>query len=159
VHGGGTAYVDYLERQVLPFVARRYRSDDTRRMFLGHSYGALLGTRILLNRPQLFAGYILGSPSYWYDGHAMDGQEQAYAATHHDLAARVYLYVGEYESPRHGKRYDMVGDARRMRAALRSRHYPALQLRLDVPGDEDHLSVAPRGFTHGLEYLLAQPPA
>ncbi|WP_434026797.1 alpha/beta hydrolase [[Pseudomonas] boreopolis] len=154
VHGGGEAYLAYLREQVLPFVAQRYRTDESRRLFLGHSYGSLLGTQALLTHPGMFSGYILGSPSYWYDGRYMERLEAASAKRHEDLAARVYLYVGEYENPRHGKRYDMVEDARRMARALQSRRYPSLRIALDVLNDEDHMSVAPRGFTHGLKYLL-----
>lgn len=155
LHGEGAAYAAYLRDQVLPFVASRYRSDEERRLLLGHSYGGLLGAQILFSEPALFSGYVLGSPSFWYDGNVMDDFERRYAAAHADLPASVYMYIGEYESPASGKRYDMVGDARRMEAALAARRYPSLRLRLDVLQDEDHLSVAPRGFTHGLKFLLA----
>jgi predicted alpha/beta superfamily hydrolase len=160
IHGKGAAYMAYLRDRVLPFVAHRYRTDESRRLFLGHSYGGLLGTQILLTEPELFSGYILGSASYWYDNHYMDGMESAFAANHKDLPARVYMYVGEYEEtkpgdPRYATHYNMVTDTRRMAQALRSRHYRSLQVKLDILNDEDHLSVAPGGFTRGLKYLLA----
>lgn len=154
VHGGGGAYMAYLRDQVLPFVAKRYRSDESQRLFLGHSYGALLGTQILFEEPTLFSGYILGSPSYWYGERHMMGVESAFAADHRDLAAKVYMYVGQYEQREFGKQMDMVTDAQSMTRALRGRNFPSLQLKLDVLPDEDHLSVAPRGFSHGLKYLL-----
>ncbi len=159
VHGEGLAYTAYLRDQVLPFVAQRYRTDESRRLFLGHSYGSLLGTQILLTDPGLFSGYVLGSPSLWYDDHFMDRQEREYAKAHEDLPASVYMYVGQYEDrkpgdARYAKRHDMVSDARRMEKSLRSRNYPSLRMQLDVLNDEDHLSVAPRGFTLGLKYLL-----
>lgn len=153
-HGKAAAYIAYLRDQALPFVAQRYRTDERRRLFLGHSYGGLLGAQILLTAPEMFSGYILGSPSYWYGEHAMRSQEKTFAATHKDLPAKVYMYVGEYEQRRYGQNYDMVSDAQEMTRTLRSRGYPSLQLRLDVLNDEDHLSVAPRGFTHGLKFLL-----
>jgi predicted alpha/beta superfamily hydrolase len=153
-HGQAEPYIAYLRDQVLPFVAQRYRTDEQQRLFLGHSYGSLLGTQILVTQPQLFSGYILGSPSYWYDGHVMDRMEAAYAKDHTDLPARVYLYVGQYEAPSHGQRYDMVADTQRMARTLRGRRYPSLQVTMEVLNDEDHLSVAPRGFTHGLKVLL-----
>lgn len=159
VHGHGLAYAAYLRDRVLPSVAQRYRTDESRRLFLGHSYGSLLGAQILLTEPELFSGYILGSPSFWYDHHFMERQERRYAETHKDLPASVYMYVGEYEDmkpgdPRYAKRHNMVSDALRMQQSLRSRNYPSLRLKLDVLNEEDHLSVAPRGFTLGLKYLL-----
>lgn len=159
VHGKAAAYAAYVRDQVLPFVAKRYRTDERRRLFLGHSYGALLGTEILFSEPKLFDGYILGSPSFWYDRRHMAEREKAYAAKHKDLPARVYMYIGEYEEmrpgdPRYAKDVNMVTDTRAMDRALRSRNYPSLRLETEVLNDEDHFTVAPRGFTHGLKYLL-----
>lgn len=156
VHGGAADYITYLETQALPFVAQRYRSDESRRIFLGHSYGALLGTQLLLERPQLFSAYILGSPSYWFDKQVME-RRLAAAGKAAEVPVRAYMYVGEYESVQHGGDADMVIDAQRMSGLLRARGGEALQLKLDVLNDEDHLSVAPRGFMHGLKYVLAAP--
>ncbi|MEN5206900.1 alpha/beta hydrolase-fold protein [Stenotrophomonas terrae] len=156
VHGGAGAYITYLETQALPFMAKRYRTDETRRMFLGHSYGALLGTQVMLERPQLFSAYILGSPSYWFDKQVME-RRLAQAGKAPELPVRAYMYVGEYESVQHGGDADMVVDAQRMIGLLGARGGRSLQLKLDVLNDEDHLSVAPRGFMHGLKYLLAAP--
>lgn len=159
VHGKSVAYTAYVRDQVLPFVAGRYRTDESRRLFLGHSYGALLGSEILFSEPRLFSGYILGSPSFWYDRHHMAAREKAYAATHDDLPARVYMYIGEYEEmrpgdPRYAKDVNMVTDTRNMDQALRSRKYPSLHMEVEVLNDEDHFTIAPRGFTRGLKYLL-----
>lgn len=153
-HGGGEAYITYLHDRVIPFVAGRYRSDEGKRIFLGHSYGGLLGAQMLFTKPDLFSAYILGSPSFWYDDNVMEKIEANYSRRQQDLDASVYMYVGEYEARAFGKRYDMVSDAQRMEKTLRMRRYPSLRLRLDVLPGEDHLSVAPRGFTHGLNYLL-----
>lgn len=160
VHGKAAAYAAYVRDQVLPFVAKRYRTDERRRLLLGHSYGALLGAEILFSEPRMFEGYILGSPSFWYDRHHMAAREQAYAAKHKDLPARVYMYIGEYEEmrpgdPRYAKDVNMVTDTRAMDRALRSRNYPSLSMEAEVLNDEDHFTVAPRGFTRGLKYLLA----
>ncbi|MFC5392925.1 alpha/beta hydrolase [Bosea vestrisii] len=159
VHGQGRAYQTYLRDQVKPFIAARYRVDPSRALFLGHSYGSLLGAQILFTEPGLFSGYILGSPSLWYDKRHVLGMEASYAAMNRDLPAKVFLYVGEYEALRKGdRRYsqsvDMVADNKVLEKALKDRKYPNLNLKSVVLNDEDHLSVAPRGFTQGLKYLL-----
>lgn len=164
VHGGGAAYQTYLRDRVLPFVAGRWRTDPAQRLFLGHSYGGLLGAQILFTEPELFSGYILGSPSLWYDRKHMFAVEKAYAARHKDLSARVYVYTGEYEElraadPRFHQTVDLVGDSRTLVDTLKARGYPGLAIRGDVLNDEDHMSVAPRGFTKGLLYLLPAPLA
>ncbi|MNV46835.1 hypothetical protein D3C71_1386800 [compost metagenome] len=85
--------------------------------------------------------------------------EARYAKQNQDLAANVFLYVGAYEALRKGdQRYnqtvDMVADNKALETALQSRKYPSLKLKSAVLNDEDHLTVAPRGFTQGLKYLL-----
>lgn len=159
IHGQGQAYQTYLRDQVKPFIAARYRTDPARALFLGHSYGSLLGAQILFTEPGLFSGYILGSPSLWYDKRHALSLEAGYAARNRDLPAKVFLYVGEYEALRKGdRRYsqsvDMVADNQALEKALKDRKYPNLSLKSVVLNDEDHLTVAPRGFTQGLRYLL-----
>lgn len=159
IHGQSRAYQIYLRDQVKPFVTARYRADPGRAIFLGHSYGALLGAQILFTEPGLFSGYILGNPSLWYDKRYALKLEARYAKQNQDLAANVFLYVGAYEALRKGdQRYnqtvDMVADNKALETALQSRKYPSLKLKSAVLNDEDHLTVAPRGFTQGLKYLL-----
>ena len=152
--GHGPAYQAYLRDCVMPFIAQRYRTDPRQALFLGHSYGGLLGAQILFTDPGMFRGYILGSPSFWYDKHHIFGMEAMYAARHRDLPAKVYMYVGEYETDRFNRTNDLVADNRELEGRLKKRKYPNLVLKSDVLNDETHVSVAPRGFTHGLKYLL-----
>lgn len=158
VHGGGSAYQTYLKSQVLPFIEERFRADPDRRVLLGHSYGALLGAQILFTEPELFSGYILGSPSFWFDRRHIMRMEAAYARDHRDLPANVFMYIGSWEVPGSDRRNtddaDMVGDVRAMETTLRSRNYPGLTVQSTVLADEDHLTVAPVGFTRGLVAVL-----
>lgn len=160
VHGGGAAYADYVRTQVLPFVEGRFRTDPKRRVYMGHSYGGLLGAHFLFTRPTTFSHYILGSPSLWFDKRHMFDVEQRYAATHKDLPANVFLYIGAFETVKPGDaRYvdtDMVGDTRRFEQVLKARGYPGLTITSTVIDGEDHLTVFPSGFTRGIKRAL--PP-
>lgn len=42
-YGQSAACLDFVRTQVIPAVERRYRVDPSRRIYVGHSYGALLG--------------------------------------------------------------------------------------------------------------------
>jgi predicted alpha/beta superfamily hydrolase len=156
--GGGPAYQAYLKDQVLPFIDARFRTDPERRILLGHSYGGLLGAQVLFSEPTLFSAYVLGSPSLWHGRDAIFATEAAYAEAHRDLPAEVHMYVGAFETvgprPRHNRNHDMVEDNRRFEQRLRSRNYPGLTLTSNVLEGEDHMTVAPRGFTEALMALL-----
>ena len=162
VRGGGAAYQTYLKTQALPFVENRFRADPARRVLIGHSYGGLLGAQILFTDPGLFHGYVLGSPSFWYDKRHIMGMEANYARTHRDLPADVFMYVGGWEVPGPDRRNtsgaDMVADVRTMERTMKSRGYPHLTVRSVVLQDEDHLTIAPIGFTRALTAVLPARP-
>lgn len=163
VHGQSLRYRDYLRDAVLPFVESRFRAAPGRRVYVGHSYGGLLGAQILLTQPAMFSGYVLGSPSFWFDRKHLLKQAPALLDRLETIDADVYIYVGEYEAQRVGdRRYqqevDMVADNASFDAMLRARGFAGLRLQSEVLVDEDHLSVAPRGFTRGLLHTLAAAP-
>jgi predicted alpha/beta superfamily hydrolase len=159
VHGQSLAYRDYLGSTVIPFVEGEYRVQPGQRVFVGHSYGSLLGAQILLTQPDLFDSYILGSPSLWFDRRHLIREMPALLARQEKIDADVYLYAGEFEAKRAGdhrynQKLDMVEDNRQFAELLEAKAYPELRLKAEVLEDEDHLSVAPRGFTRGLLHLL-----
>lgn len=162
VHGGGAAYQTYLKSHALPFIEQRFRADPQRRIFLGHSYGGLLGAQVLFTEPTLFSAYVLGSPSFWYDRRHMLKMEADYARTHQDLPAQVFMYIGGWEVPGPDRRNtsdaDMVADVRTMEQTLKSRAYPHLRVSSVILQDEDHLTVAPVGFTRALTAVLPARP-
>ncbi|TFW32325.1 alpha/beta hydrolase [Massilia horti] len=155
-YGEGDGYRRFLASEVLPLVAKNYRVDAHRKIFIGHSYGSLLGLDILFKEPGMFDYYVLGSPSLWYEKGVMFEREKAYAALHRDLKARVYLGVGGLERPTrtHPSDDDMVGGMLRFQSTLKSRHYPGLAMDSRVFESEDHLTVAPRIITAGLKWAL-----
>lgn len=158
VHGQGDAYQTYLRTQAIPFIESRFRADPARRVLLGHSYGGLLGAQILFTDPTLFDAYVLGSPSFWFDKRHIMTMEADFARTHRDLPADVFMYIGAFEVPgpsaRNTTDTDMVGDVLTMERTLKSRAYPRLKVRSTVLEDEDHLTVAPAGFTRALMAVL-----
>lgn len=158
-YGQADAYLNYLRKEVLPTVEKRYRIDATRRIYVGHSYGAMLGIRVLLTQPELFSHYILGSPSLWYDDHQAFAAEREYAARHKAMPARVRMYVGGYEQPKRGaprrtRERDLVADMERFVKQVKGHHYQGLDLQGSVVPDEDHATVFPVLVTRGLMWAL-----
>lgn len=157
-YGGAALYAEYLRQQVVPFVLKQYQVNPKRKLFVGHSYGALLGAQILLTQPDTFDTYILSSPSLWFDDKFMFKLEQQYAAQHKNLKARVQLYAAEFEQIKPGKRYasrvNIVEDTLQFEKVLKSRHYPDLQIQSQIIADEDHLSVFPSMISRALVKLL-----
>ncbi len=157
VYGEAAAYRDYIERDVFPLIAKHYRVDMRRKVYVGHSLGGLFGSYVLLTRPEMFSHYILGSPSLWFDRRVIFDLEAEYAQRHRDLQAKVFLSIGAYETRGPDARHmgaDMVGDMTRFEQVLRSRRYPGFRIESEILPDEDHLTVLPRTITHGLLWAL-----
>ncbi|WP_051972026.1 alpha/beta hydrolase [Massilia sp. 9096] len=163
--GQADDYGRFISKQVFPLVAARYGADMGRKIFVGHSYGSLLGVELLLTRPGTFEDYILGSPSLWFDGGVLFERERAYARAHKDLPAKVYFGIGGQETLARGQKRsrseehaDMVADLREFDAALKAHRYPGLKTQLEVFPGEDHASVFPILLTHGLRAYLHEEP-
>ena len=156
-YGQAAAYRDYIDRDVFALIAREYRVDMQRKVYIGHSLGGLFGSYVLLTKPGMFRSYILASPSLWFDKRTMFDIEARYAETRRDLPANVLLSIGAYETRGSGPRHmnaDMVGDMLRFERTLKSRGYPGLRIESEILPDEDHLTVLPRTITHGLLWAL-----
>ncbi len=101
-HDESLRYRDYLRDTLMPFVEGRFRAEPSRRVYVGHSYGGLLGAQILMTDPEIFGGYILGSPSFWFDKQYLLKQAPRLLEQLETIEAEVYMYVGEYEAQRIG---------------------------------------------------------
>ena len=64
--GGGDAFISFLEKELLPFIEKKYPASPNRTL-VGHSMGGLQAINILLKHPHLFDNYIAIDPSLWWD--------------------------------------------------------------------------------------------
>lgn len=158
VYGEAAAYRSYVESEVFPLIASQYRADMNRKVFIGHSYGALWGASTLLSKPDMFQAYILGSPSFWFDQKVIFEMEQQYADKHKDLKANVQMFAGSFEAPgpskRHYKDTDLAGDMQRFKDTLKRRRYPGLQISAEVLQGEDHYTAYTALVGRGLLKVL-----
>lgn len=66
--GGAPAFLEFIERELIPYIDRTYRTVPTDRALLGHSYGGLFSLYTLVERPGLFQRIIAASPAAgWQD--------------------------------------------------------------------------------------------
>lgn len=134
----------------MPFLEEEFRV-SRRRYLVGHSYGGLFATWVALTTSDLFSGYVIVSPSLWYDDGLLFRLEEEVANWRSALPVRIYMTVGDREVNR---QHNMVADLRRMAGALEGREYPGLRLRWEVAAGETHNSVFPRGLSNGLRWVL-----
>ena len=140
--GGADRFLDFVQRELLPWLGARYRVDLADVGHVGYSFGGLLDAYALLTRPGLFQRAIVVSPSLWYDGGHVFRLK-----TKGPLHAKIYWAIGEREE---GERR-MVSDMRRFVARL-----PAgVTSKVWVAPEETHHSVFPGAAMRGLRWLYA----
>jgi predicted alpha/beta superfamily hydrolase len=181
--GGAPRFHSFIKDELKPWVTQRFGVDADDDVFFGHSYGGLFGAYVLLTEPETFKRYGLGSASLWYDHWSIFEREAAYAATHDDMAAQVFLSVGEHEGPE-GDRLqrawlpeekradaeaeaaaeaasygvvDPIVDQERLVRALRSRNYASLELASEVFPSEFHMTVGQLNLSRSLRHLFGAP--
>lgn len=146
VSGHAKEYVQFIQEQVIPEIKNHYRVDSKNKIFVGHSFGGLLGAYILTNKPEVFDHYIIGSPSLWYDKNVIFRMEDGYSKSNKGLKANVMIYV---DADVTGKN-SMVTDVLTFEKSLRSRAYKSLKLHVEVLKNENHHSVFPALLSKGL---------
>lgn len=71
--GGGPRLLDFIARELMPYIERTYRTHPYR-VLEGHSLGGALTAYALLNRPAMFDAYIVMSPAMWWNHEELTGQ-------------------------------------------------------------------------------------
>lgn len=91
--GGSEHFIEFLEQELQPYIAQKYKVNTTRTL-IGESLGGLLATEILFRKPGLFDKYIIISPSIWWDnGSVLNLPVDLLQRT--DRPTDVYIGVGK----------------------------------------------------------------
>lgn len=152
VSGGGPKFRAFIAAELIPFVEKRFPVVPGDRTLIGHSYGGLFATYVLLTEPALFKRYIIVSPSLWYSKRIAFTMEEHAAEQGLRPNARVFMGVGALENS------FMAGDLLELAEKLRARNNPQLSLDTKVFEGERHNSVFPGAVTRGL-LTVFDPPA
>ena len=90
--GGANQYMDYIEKELFPFIEATYRTKPYTTL-IGHSYGGLFGAHVLVEKPELFNNYILIDPSVEWDDQVLVKKARAL-----DFSSETYAHKGIYIS-------------------------------------------------------------
>lgn len=121
---GVARFHDFLERELLPQVERRYRTDPAKRILFGQSRGGALVLYSAFTKPDLFWSRIASNPSW------VPGEEIFFAtpprSSRKDLSLFIALGTNEYP--------DRLTAATQWFNHMSSRQKPWTVTRIDVPG-------------------------
>ncbi len=147
--GGADAFLNFLSGEFWPELARRHPLRADVRGLGGHSLGSLLALHALFQRRPFFNRILASAPSLFWDDRALlcaaDRLQRAGTA----LPARLFLSVGEHDTP------SMTGDLDLLEAQLAARPFLQLEVISRRFADRDHYNVLPDAFREGLQRLFA----
>jgi predicted alpha/beta superfamily hydrolase len=152
--GGADKFLAFIADELLPTIDRTYRTRPYR-VLVGHSFGGLFAVYALMNRPDVFQGYIAISPSLWWDDQALVKASPPFFAAHKDLRADLYLTIGS-------EGQEMLGGAWKLSAVLEESKIPDLRWQFKRSPDEDHGTIPYPSIYEGLQaifkgYWIADP--
>jgi len=147
--GNARAHMNFLRDTVMPFIEKNYRASKTNRTFVGHSLGGLFGAYMLLTEPNLFSNYILGSPSVWFDDNAI----LKISSTQPQTKIKVYLSVGEHETPAFGEGQDMVAGAVQLKDKIAADKNTDIEINFSIISGASHATAFPTTAIQGLHWV------
>ena len=156
--GGAASFRRFLVEEALPYLADRYRVGGPK-ILIGHSFTGLFGVHLLLHEPAVFDGYLLASPSLWWDDRVtLRITEPELGPRRTRYPAQVYLSAGSEEGPPIGAQpFNMVANVGEL--ARRLARYPDLDVHFEVLPGENHHSTLGLSVSRGLRHLLTPSPS
>lgn len=170
--GGAESFLRFIESELKPDVASRFKIDTTRETLFGHSYGGLFTLYALINSPGLVDNFVAASPSIWYEGRMMQkpnvrGRLEPKIQTQ-QVTPRVLITVGEYEQMQdpdfpavqgQGSNADILKERAQVDNAREFAEYlsklKGIEARFVMFPGEDHGTVIPSAISRGIRFALA----
>ena len=151
----GRQYVDFVTREVVPFVERTYQVSRraSARAFGGSSYGAVAALLAVLERPGTFGRLLLESPSLYVGKRIM--LRKARRAPR--WPARVYLGVGTAETSKADVNRETVENVRSLESILQDGGLGPKRLKVVVQEGATHSEGAwAARFAEALTFLFSR---
>jgi len=145
--GGGRNFLDFIEKELIPYVDKNYRTEPNR-ILVGHSLGGLLTLNSYMDENSLFNAYISIDPSMWWDEQMMT--EKVDSILPLSLKKKLYIATanqGEARYERNKKRHDAFY------TLLNKKAEEPLHVKIEYFENEGHRSVPLIALYQGLRYI------
>ena len=159
--GGAEPFRKFVTGELASLVESRYRASSEDKTLLGTSSGGHFVIYAMLQQPQSFEKYVVGSPALGYGEGALFKLESDYSKQHNDLPIKLFLGIGgeEEHAPFSPAGYlgtiVSVSDFYRFSAILQGRGYEGLQLMKRIFEGFDHTDVIGPIVAAGLRNVFA----
>lgn len=161
--GGADQFLEFIESELKPLIANKYKVNSSKQAIFGHSFGGLFALNALLTRPDSFSTYIISSPSIWWSDKIVLSRFKQMDMT---APPRIQISVGSLEdatpkgkAPAHTRAQlesrAMIPEARKMADALSQLPGWGTRVRFLVLEGEDHGRAWMPAMSRGITDFLA----
>jgi len=143
--GGGNQFLDFMQRELIPLINERYRTNNFN-VLAGHSIAGLLVIHSFQSRPTVFQAHLAFSPAVWWGNRETAKATKQYVTSGKHIHSYLYMGIGS-EGGEMRQVYDALAQT-----ILRNRNID-LSLRLDEFEHEPHDFTMAAGIYNALKGL------
>jgi predicted alpha/beta superfamily hydrolase len=147
--GHASEFLATIQKTIIPFVDREYRTDPSYRVLAGCSLGGLFTLYAMYTDPTLFQAYIAVSPAVSVQNSWLLGYEDSFVKAGKSLQARLYLTEAEWEWPSFKAAIEAYRDR------VRDRKQSGLIMEYRMVEAERHSGTKAESYTRGLQFAFA----
>ncbi len=147
--GGAPLFLDFIEKELIPHIDNKYRSDPGDRALSGYSFGGLFSLYALFKSDNSFKRFFAGSPSTWWDEGIIFREAEVSMNSKELYDTRLYLSGGSLENP------EMIEGMEKIETLLKNFEEQNMQIGSKIFENETHQSCAPAATVRALKFLYS----
>jgi predicted alpha/beta superfamily hydrolase len=158
--GGGGAFLRFIDKDVKPFVAARFKVDSSKQTLFGYSLGGLLALQEMFSNPTAFSSYVLSSPVISWNNRKVLADEPAFAMKAKAGAFHLRILVtsaGDEQNPKDPGAVEarMIDNASELAERLAAVNPQNLVVERTIFPGETHNSVGTVSLSRGIRFALS----
>jgi predicted alpha/beta superfamily hydrolase len=147
--GNAPKFLEFIKKELIPFVDSRYRTKKEDRTLMGSSLGGLFTLYALFQETALFNRYVLTSPAIGWDNGVIEEYVKNYAPKKSQAPIRLFMAVGGLEGNKNS--FEQFADR------LKAKKLEGLEIETRVLEGTGHSGGKAEGYTRGLQFVFAKP--
>lgn len=143
--GGAPLLYKSLVNELFPIIEKEYHASSTQRTLIGHSFGGLFASYVLLTHANNFKNFVIIEPSLWWDDNKFLNANQSALDTSHLVNTKKIFWA--FAGKNH---YDSLSAYQHIQSSLEKAQ---IQLQTKVYPSENHGSVFIPSLYDGLRFV------
>ena len=155
ISGGADKFLSFINRELLPYIDKTYRTDTSNRTLIGHSLGGYFTLyalqQALLNKNNFFKSYVAASPSLQYCNNYLIKQFQK--TSDNEYPKTLLLTFGAKEDIEDGTGTEGIDNFNSLVHLLSSLRVKKIKLKNEVYPSLEHMQTAFPTFEKALQEI------